>query len=194
MRGIDMKKSEKEKGKVRVAATKKRNVMIAAIAIVVILLAVATWYFFFNPSVARSGDTVSIYYTGALDNGTVVESNLNLTPISFTIGTDEIIPYGLPDAVIGMHLNETRTVILPPEKAFGKYDSALIQVVNRSSLPPDTNLVVGQDYQIVRKPDNAVAHVKIINVTPDTITWDGNRVFAGENLTLSLTLVKIVTK
>lgn len=189
-----MKKSEKMKGKERVAAEKKRNLMIAAGAVVVIILAVATWYFFLNPSIARSGDTVAIYYTGTLDNGTVVESNLNTTPFVFTIGKEEIIPYGLPDAVIGMQQNETKTVVLPPEKAFGKYDPTLIEVVNRSTLPPDTKLIVGQDYQIVRKSDNAIAHVKILNLTKDTITWDGNRAFTGQNLTLALTLVQIVKK
>jgi peptidylprolyl isomerase len=194
MRGITMKKSEKVKGKERVAVKKKQNLMIAAGAVVIILLAVAAWYFFLNPSVARSGDTVAIFYNSTLDNGSPVESNLNSTPVVFTIGKDQIIPYGLPDAVIGMQLNETKTVILPPEKAFGRYDPTLIQVVNRSSIPPGTNFSVGNDYEIVRKSDNAVAHVRIMNVTQDTVTWDGNRAFAGQNLTLSLTLIQIVRK
>jgi peptidylprolyl isomerase len=189
-----MKKSEKVKGKERVSVKKTQNLMIAAGAAVVIILVVTAWYFFLDPSVARSGDTVTIYYTGTLDNGTLVESNLNFTPIVFTIGKDEIIPYGLPDAVIGMRQDETKKVVLPPKKAFGQYDPTLIQVVNRSSLPPDTNFSVGNVYNIVRKPDNAVAHVRIMNITENTITWDGNRDFTGENLTLSLTLVQIVKK
>jgi peptidylprolyl isomerase len=191
-----MKKSEKVKGKERVAVEKKRNLKIAVAAVVVILIAAATWYFFFNPSVARAGDTVAIYYTGTLDNGTVVESNqnLDLDPFVFTIGKEEIIPYGLPDAVIGMHLNETRIAVLSPERAFGPYDPSLIQQVNRSSIPPDANLTVGQDYEIVRKADNAIAHVRITNLTPDKVTWDGNRPFAGQNLTLDITLVQILRK
>src|SRR5512145_1402233 len=138
-----MKKSEKVKGKERVAVKKKQTMMIAATVVVVLILSAASWFFFLDPSIVRSGDTVAIYYTGTLDNGTVVDSNLNFTPIVFTIGKDEIIPYGLPDAVIGMRQNETKTIILPPEKAFGKYDPALIQVVNRSTLPPETSLTVG---------------------------------------------------
>jgi peptidylprolyl isomerase len=187
-----MKKSEKVKGKERVAVKKKQNMMIAAGVVVVLILSAASWFFFLDPSIARSGDTVAIYYTGTLNNGTVVESNLNFTPIIFTIGKDEIIPFGLPDAVIGMRQNETKTVVLPPEKAFGKYDPKLIQVVNRSTLPPGTNFTVGAVFNVVRKPDNAVAHVRIMNVTSDTVTWDANREFTGEDLTLRLTLAQIV--
>jgi FKBP-type peptidyl-prolyl cis-trans isomerase 2 len=66
--------------------------------------------------------------------------------------------------------------------------------VNRTSLPPNTTpLVAGQDYTIVREPDNAVAHVKIINITPSTVAWDANHVLAGQNLTVKITLVQIVS-
>ncbi|MCK9631344.1 MAG: FKBP-type peptidyl-prolyl cis-trans isomerase [Methanoregula sp.] len=187
-----MKKSEKVKGKEAFAARNKKMKQYAIGIIVVMVVAAAVAFYFFNPYFVKSGDTVAIYFTGTLDNGTVVESNLNSTPFVFTIGKNEIMPYGLPDTVIGMQPNETKTVILSPEKAFGLYQSSLVQIVNRTSLPSNTTFVVGQDYQIVRKTDNAVAHVKIINVTPSTVAWDGNHDLAGENLTLRVTLVRIV--
>lgn len=187
-----MKKSEKVKGKEAVAARKKQMRQYAVGIVAVLIVAAAIAFYFFNPFYAKAGDTVAIYFTGTLDNGTVVESNLNTTPFVFTIGNEETIPYGLPDAVIGMQQNETKTVILPPEKAFGKYNPSLVQVVNRSSLPPDTSFIVGQEYQIVRKSDNAIARVVIMNVTPDVVTWDGNHALAGQNLSLKLTLVQIV--
>ena len=164
------------------------------IAIVILVVVAGILFYFFNPFFAKNGDTVAIYYTAMLDNGTVIESNTNLTPFVFTIGKTEIIPYGLPDAVIGMQPNETKTVVLPPAKAFGVYQPSLVQIVNRSSLPPNTTpLVAGQDYTVVREPDNAVAHVKIINITPSTVAWDANHVLAGQNLTVKITLVQIVS-
>jgi peptidylprolyl isomerase len=189
-----MKKSEKVKGKEAVAARKKKMKQYAMGIIVVMIVAAAIAFYFFNPFFAKSGDTVAIYFTGTFDNGTVVQSNVNSTPFVFTLGSKETLPYGLSDAVIGMQPNESKMVVLPPEKAFGKYDPALIQVVNRSTLPSDTAFVTGQDYQVIRKSDNAVAHVKIINVTPSTVAWDGNHVFAGQNLTLTVTLVQIITQ
>jgi peptidylprolyl isomerase len=189
-----MKKSEKEKGKAAVAARTKKMKRYAVVAAVVLIAIAGILFYFFNPFFAKTGDTVAIYYNATLDNGTVVESNLDASPLVITIGKTEVIPYGLPDAVIGMQQNETRTVILPPEKAFGAYQSSLVQTVNLSSLPANTTFVAGQPYEIIRKSDNAVAHVRIINVTPTTVTWDGNSDLAGQNLTLKITLVQIVRK
>jgi peptidylprolyl isomerase len=189
-----VKRSEKEKGKAEVISRKKRRTQYAVISIVILAVVAGILFYFFNPFFAKNGDTVAIYYTAMLDNGTVIESNTNLTPFVFTIGKTEIIPYGLPDAVIGMQPNETKTVILPPAKAFGVYQPSLVQIVNRSSLPPNTTpLVAGEDYTVVREPDNAVAHVKIINITPSTVAWDANHVLAGQNLTVKITLVQIVS-
>jgi peptidylprolyl isomerase len=189
-----MRKSEKVKGKEEVGARKKQYLQYAIVAVVGVAILAVVVFIFFNPFVAKTGDTVAIYFTGTLDNGTVIASNVNTTPFIFTIGKDETLPSGLPNAVIGMHPNETKTVILPPEKAFGIYQPSLVQVVNRSSLPADMNPVVGVTYTITRKSDNAVASVKILNVTPTTITWDENHPLAGQNLTLTITLVEILQK
>lgn len=143
------------------------------IAVAILVIIAGILFYYFNPFFVKNGDTVAIYFTGTLDNGTIVGSNVNSTPFVLTIGKTETIPSGLPDAVIGMQQNETKTVILHPEKAFGVYQPSLVQTVNLSSLPPNTTFVVGQSYDIIRKSDNAVAHVKIINVTPSTVTWDG---------------------
>ena len=189
-----MKTSEKVKGKEAVAARKKQTRQYIIGIVVLLVVAASIAYYFFNPFYARSGDVVAIYYSGTLDNGKVVDSNLNSTPFVFTIGSDGVMPYGLPETVIGMQKNETKIVILPPEKAFGIYDPSLVQVVNRSTLPSDTDFVAGQDYKIIRKTDNAVAHIRILNVTPSTVAWDGNHALAGQNLTLTVTLVQIIGK
>ena len=189
-----MKRSEKEKGKAAVATRNKKLKQYAVVFIVILAVTAAILFYFFNPFFAKTGDTVAIYYTGTLDNGTVIESNLGAEPFAFTLGKTDVIPYGLPDAVIGMQQNETKTVVLPPAKAFGVYNPSLVQTVNLSSLPENTTFVVGQPYEIIRKSDSAVAHVKIIDVTPTTVTWDGNSDLAGQNLTLKITLVQIARK
>ena len=189
-----MKTSEKEKGKAAVASRSRKMKQYAVVAVVALMVIAGILFYYFNPFFAKTGDTVAIYYTGILDNGTVLESNLNATPFVLTIGQTDTIPYGLPGAVIGMQENETKTVVLPPEKAFGAYDPLLVQTVNRSSLPSNATFEIGQPYEIVRKSDGAVAHVKITNITPSTVTWDANSALAGQNLTLKITLVQIVRK
>jgi peptidylprolyl isomerase len=185
-----MKKSEKLKGKERVAARKQQTLYIAAAAVVVILIAAGAWYFFFNTTGAQSGDTVSVYYTGMLDDGTIFDSNLNGTPIIFTIGKSNLIP-GFQEAVVGMTPNSTKTVHIPVDKAYGPYQAALVHSVNRSTLPETMTPIVGERYSIRRTTDGAVALVKIINMTSSTVTWDENHDLAGKDLTFTITLVGI---
>jgi peptidylprolyl isomerase len=185
-----MKKSEKLKGKERVTAKKKQTMMIAAAAVVIIIIAAISWFLFFNPSVARQGDTVSVYYSGTLDDGTVFDSNMNGSPLIFTLGKGFVLP-GFDEAVTGMSPNTTKTVHIPSEKAYGSYNNGLIQVINRSVFPSNIVPIVGEVYTI-RRNDGAVSYVKIVNVTKNSITVDENHELAGKDLTFTITLTGIV--
>jgi peptidylprolyl isomerase len=180
-----MKKSEKLKGKSAVANRKKQYIRYAIVAAAVIVVVVIAGFYFLNPSVAKNGDTVIIYYTGTLDNGTVFDSNLDRDPLIFTIGNHTVIP-GLEEAVIGMSVNSSKTVYIPVDKAYGPYRKDYVLVMNRSNLPKDIEPVVGRYYTVQRKEDGAIARVRITNVTNDTVTLDQNHQLAGQNLTFTI--------
>jgi peptidylprolyl isomerase len=144
-------------------------------------------------SVAVTGDTVSVYYTGMLEDGTVFNSNLNATPLTFTLGNASVIE-GFGDAVTGMAVNDEKTVKIPFEKAYGPYRSELVRLVPRMGLLENKSFTVGQYVTITRKTDNAVSVVKILNVTQDTVTWDENNPLAGKNLTYVIKLISIDKK
>jgi peptidylprolyl isomerase len=184
-----MKKSEKVKGKEAVAARKKRMTRYGIAIVIVLVVAAAVAYYVFNPFVARSGDTVAVYYTGSLTDGTVFDSNANSTPIVFTIGKRTVIQ-GFEEAVIGMAPNTTKTVNIPVAKAYGPYDESLVHTVNRSTIAIE-NPVVGERYSVRRTSDNAVAYIKLINMTPTTLTLDENHELAGKDLIYTITLVGI---
>jgi peptidylprolyl isomerase len=191
--GRCMKKSEKIKGKDAVAARKKKRVQYGIIAAAGIILLALIGFVMFNPFVARAGDTVNVFYTGTLDDGTVFDTNVNATPLAFTVGKGMVIP-GFEEAVVGMAVNEVKTVRIPPEKAYGLYNSSLVYSLNRSAFPANITPMVGQYYSIRRTTDDMVNYVKIINVTPSTITLDENHEMAGKNLTFSIRLAGINEK
>jgi peptidylprolyl isomerase len=188
-----MKKSEKIKGKAAVAARKTQYTQyaIAAAAVVVIVLLVG--FYLFNPFVAKNGDTVMVYYTGSLENGTVFDSNLDRDPLIFTIGNKTVIQ-GFEEALIGMAPNSTRTVNIPVDKAYGPYREDLVQVVNRSILPSDIEPVVGHTYSIHRKTDGTVAYIRLLDFTNDTLTIDQNHLLAGKNLTFTIQFIGFYKK
>jgi peptidylprolyl isomerase len=141
--------------------------------------------------VAATGDTVSVYYNGMFENGTVFESNMNATtPVEFTLGNSSVIE-GFEDAVIGMSLNQQKTVYIPSDKAYGAYNTSLIHTVNRTGPIANTTFVEGQSYYIHDRETNAVSIVRILNVTPTTVTWDANDPLAGLNFTFTIKLVGI---
>jgi peptidylprolyl isomerase len=187
-----MKKSEKVKGREAVAAQKKLYTRLAIIVAAVIIITVVG-YFLLNPSGAKSGDTVSVVYTGTLDDGTVFDSNVNGTPLTFVIGQGRVIK-GFEEAVTGMAPGETRMVRIPFDKAYGPYKGELVHVVNRSTLPADMVPILGEHYSIRRTTDGAVAVVKILNITPSTVTWDENHDLAGKDLAFSITLIENLKK
>jgi len=185
-----MKRSEKVKGKEKVVLKRKQYRMAGIVVAVVVIIGIVLFFTLFSPFGAHTGDTVSVYYTGTLDNGTVFDSNMNGTPLSFTLGKGMLIA-GFEDAVKGMSAGNEKTVRIPVEKAYGPYRADLVHEMSRSIIPANETPIAGEYYTFRRTSDGAVSMVKVINVSSSTITVDENHVLAGQNLTFVIRLVKI---
>ena len=71
-------------------------------------------------AVAQNGDTVSVLYTGTLDDGTVFDasSKHGNQPFSFTLGAGQVIK-GWDLGVAGMKVGGKRELTIPPELGYG---------------------------------------------------------------------------
>ena len=69
---------------------------------------------------AKSGDMVTVNYTGALTDGTKFDSSLNpgRTPFQFTPGQGQVIQ-GWELGVVGMKVGEKRKLTIPAELGYG---------------------------------------------------------------------------
>lgn len=68
----------------------------------------------------KSGDTISIHYTGKLTDGTVFDSSLpRNTPFSTKIGVGQVIK-GWDLGVIGMKIGGKRTLTIPASLGYGE--------------------------------------------------------------------------
>jgi len=186
-----MKKSEKVKGKEAAAVRKKSYMKYGIILVAAIILIAAVGYIVLaNRTVAKPGDVVGVYYTGKFDNGTVFDSNINSTPLEFTLGSGQMIS-GFDEAVTGMAVGDEKTVALPVEKAYGPYHPDLVVTVNRSANLSVTNPYIGEHLTVTNPSTGSTSMVRIINVTPSTITIDANFDLAGQNLTFTIKLATI---
>jgi FKBP-type peptidyl-prolyl cis-trans isomerase 2 len=95
----------------------------------------------------EGGDVIKVNYTGRLENGEVFDTShpeiarnesvpkvswFNVRqfyrPLEFTVASGTMIQ-GFDEAVVGMKINETKTVEIPPEEGYGLHNSSLIQAV-----------------------------------------------------------------
>lgn len=76
--------------------------------------------------VAKVGDFVAMNYTGTLQDGTVFDSNVDpkfnhVEPFVFKLGAGQVIA-GWDEGIAGMKVGEKKTLVIPPEKAYGPND------------------------------------------------------------------------
>ena len=140
-------------------------------------------------SQAKTGDTVSIHYTGTLDDGTQFDSSQGSDPLEFELGSGHVIP-GFDKAVEGMSVGESKNVRIEPEDAYGHRHDQLVQEVPRDVLPGDLDPQEGMALQS-QSPDGQIMQLTITAVGAETITVDANHPLAGQALSFEIELVQI---
>lgn len=138
---------------------------------------------------AKQGDVVAVNYTGRLKDGTVFDSNEGGDPLSFTLGTGQVIA-GFDEAVTGMEVGEVKTATIPSDDAYGARREDMVFTVERDRLPSDLNPEVGQELQL-RTQDNQAVPVLITGLTETGVTIDANHPLAGVDLIFEIELVGI---
>ena len=140
-------------------------------------------------SKVKEGDSVSLHYTGTLDDGTVFDSSEGNEPINFTVGASQVIP-GFENGVMGMELGESKEIRVLPAQAYGDYYEELVKVVPRDASPPEVKLAIGMTFEM-ELPTGQAMPVRIIDVDDDEVTLDANHLLAGETLNFKVRVVSI---
>ncbi len=138
-------------------------------------------------AVAKSGDTVSIHYTGMLEDGTVFDSSVERDPLSFTLGSGQVIP-GFDRAVDGMEEGDSKTEVIPCDQAYGQRNPEMIFRVDRNNLPAEMEFQLGQQLQF-QSPTGEPVVAMVIELSPENLTLDANHPLAGQDLTFEIQLV-----
>ena len=137
----------------------------------------------------KDGDQISLHYTGSLEDGTVFDSSEGGDPLSFTVGSGQVIP-GFDEGVRGMKVGEAREITITPDQAYGDYHEELVKVVPRAAFPPDVTPAVGLGFEL-ELPSGQSMPVRIIDIEGENVTLDANHLLAGETLHFKVTLVGI---
>ena len=150
------------------------------------------------------GDTVTIEYTGRLQDGTVFDTSrrevaedagLAATqpdreygPLTVELGSGRVIE-GLEDALVGMAAGDERTVTISPEDAYGhpseerrhEYPADEFREMLQGSEPTEGMHVQGQQG----------AMGEVVHVGEDTVRVDFNHELAGRTLEFEIEVVDV---
>ncbi|OGU15658.1 MAG: peptidylprolyl isomerase [Geobacteraceae bacterium GWC2_53_11] len=166
---------------------------------------------------AEKGNTVTINFTGTLDDGTIFDSTLEATecdddccddscddgceddecgcggheagPMTFVLGEEILFPQ-IDAAIVGMSPGEKKTVKIAAVDAFGEYDKEKVFTVPRSDLPEDLVPEVGDELSLSNEDDEEL-DVVVLEASDDQVTFDANHPLAGEDVTFEIELVSI---
>ncbi len=159
-----------------------------------------------SPGGAAAGDTVRVTYRMAFPGSEPFESNENVSPLEFVLGSGVMIR-GFDQAIVGMNPGETKTVRIPPELGYGLRDDKLVGTVSTPVLERILGELEknGTFTQIefpgleglmfrYKLPDNRVVYYTFTNITPETTTVDQNHPLAGRELEATITLLEVIKK
>lgn len=138
---------------------------------------------------AQIGKRANIHYTVKLSDGKTVGASKGGQPLSFTIGRGKVFK-ALERGIIGMHIGDTRTIVIPPEEAYGLRDDAKVLMFERSKVDTNVDLQKGRVMQY-RSETQEVVNMMVVDLNDDIVTLDANHPLAGETLTYTVQLVSL---
>lgn len=139
---------------------------------------------------AHVGSVIEIYYKGGVKGEEPIDERLDGEPLRVMIG-DMKLPRGLEDAIIGMEAGEEKSVEIPPELGYGRYQEDLAQWYPRQMLDQGYTLKVG-DVMFYTNPDDGSKQPSFVTeTTADTVRIDLNHPFAGKTLDYWVKLVSV---
>ena len=136
---------------------------------------------------AENTDTLLLHFQSIRPGGELFEDTTSGEPVKVTLGKKQINP-AFEEALLGKEEGETVTVVLPPEKAYGKFKKQLIIPIKRKKLNLEKEPAVGDI--IPGEVFGKKCRVIVAEVTPTKVVVDGNHPLAGETITYKITIVK----
>lgn len=137
----------------------------------------------------KNGDTVSVNYTGRLEDGTIFDSSLNegREPLVCALGQKQLIP-GFENGLINMSVGDKKTVEIVPEDGYGPYREEMIFDIPKEQFPEGVKPGDVLNAQSAMGPVN----VTVVDVTEETIKIDANHPLAGKKLIFELEVLDIM--
>lgn len=138
------------------------------------------------------GDLVQVHYTGKLSDGEEFDSSRVEAPLKVEIGAGQLIQ-GFEDGLMGMSIGESKTVIIPPDQAYGLRHEEMVRAVTLDQLPDGLEVQEGMVLESSDQQGHRV-ELRVTEIDGDKVVLDMNHPLAGETLTFDIEVVEIIKK
>ncbi len=134
-------------------------------------------------------DSVLVSYTASLDSGEVVESVPESKPIPVSIGSGRILQ-AVEASLLGMEPNDSRTVKIFPEDAYGLYHKTLVHEVPLETFSDKIKPRPGMILSLSIEKDGQEQQVPatVLGISNESVTIDYNHPLAGKAITYEVKL------
>ena len=131
---------------------------------------------------------VTLHYTLRDPAGRVLDMSQGDAPISYLEGAGQIID-GLEEPLRGVAPGTKQQVLVPAAKAYGLHDPAQVHRVNRTLLPVDGEVSMGDRFRT--EADHFAPVVTVVGLEGDEVLLDANHPLAGVDLTFDVEIVAV---
>lgn len=163
------------------------NVVLLSLAVAIVTTS-ASWAQEEETLVIEEGKSVSVEYTLKLDDGTVVDTNVDGDPMTYKQGGSEILP-ALESALHGLAVGDTKEVQLTADQGYGPIQPEGYQEVELDMVPEDAREV--GTMLMASSPDGQQQPIRVHEVKEETIVLDFNHPLAGKALNFNVKILAI---
>jgi FKBP-type peptidyl-prolyl cis-trans isomerase SlpA len=139
-------------------------------------------------SKVQSTSTVTVHYTGRLEDGSIFDSSLNegREPLTATLGQGALIP-GFENGLIEMEVGDKKTIEIESDNAYGQIIPELVHEVAKDRVPEG----IEEGAMLQTMTPQGPMNFKVLEVKDDVVVLDGNHPLAGKKLIFDLELVSL---
>jgi len=137
----------------------------------------------------EQNSVVSIHYTLTNDEGTVIDSSVDMDPLVYLQGAGNIIP-GLENALTGKSAGDKLNVRVSPEEGYGVTMMELIQQVPMEMFQGVDKVEPGMTFQ-AQDQSGYMQRVEVTAVNDNMVTIDANHPLAGQHLNFDVAIVDV---
>lgn len=135
------------------------------------------------------GTKVSLHFSLSLEDGTVIDSNFDKEPASFSVGDGSLLE-GFEKKIYGMAGGEKAAFTIKPEEGFGQPNPSNIQRFERKDFSADVELVEGLMISFADASQSELPGV-VKSLDGDLVYVDFNHPLAGRDIEFSVAILDV---